>query len=99
MDRGVALLDLQVVQRGLIGLDGADQNIGLGLGVIEVDLGGGALADQVAVTPDITLRALELRLVPGEHAFGLLDLGVDLARVERKQQIALIDLGAIFEMH
>ena len=96
---GVALLDLQIVQRGLIRLDGADQDIGLGLGVIDIDLRGGALADQVAVTPDVALRAFELGLILGEHALGLLDLGVDLTRVERKQQIALVDLGAVFEMH
>ena len=89
-DDGVALLDLQIVQRGLIGLDGADQNIGLGLGIIEIDLGGGALADQVAVAPEIALRAFELRLILGEHALGLFDLGVDLARIERKQHIAFV---------
>ena len=34
-DDGVALLDLQIVQCRLIGLDGADQNIGLGLGIVD----------------------------------------------------------------
>ena len=43
--------------------------------------------------------AVELRLIPGEHALGLLDLGVDLARVEGEQQIALVDPGAVLEMH
>jgi hypothetical protein len=97
-DDGVALLDLQIVQCGLIRLDRADQNIGLGFGIIEVDLRGGALADQIAVTPDIALRAFKLGLILGEHALGLLDLGVDLTRVEGKQQIAFIDLGAVFEV-
>ena len=97
-DDGVALLDLQIVQRGLIGLDRAGQNIGLGFGIIEVDLRGGALADQIAVAPDIALRAFELSLILGEHALGLIDLGIDLARIEGKQQIAFIDLGAVFEM-
>jgi len=32
----------------LIGLDGADQDIGLGLGVVDIDLGRSAFADQVA---------------------------------------------------
>jgi len=77
----------------LIGLDRAGQNIGLGFGIIEVDLRGGALADQIAIAPDIALRALELGLILGEHALGLLDLGVDLTRVEGKQQIAFIDLA------
>ena len=85
---GIALLDLQIVQCRLIGLDGADQNIGLGLGIVEVDLGGSALADQIAEAPDIALRAFEARLILGEHALGLLDLRVDLARIERKQHIA-----------
>ncbi len=98
-DAGVALLDLQIVQRGLIGLDGADQDIGLGLGVVDADLGGGALADQVVEALDVTLRALELRLILRQHPYGLLDLGVDLPRIEGKQQIALVDPGAVLEMH
>ena len=50
------------------------------LALSTIDLGGRALADQIAVTPEIALRAFELRLILGEHALGLLDLGVDLAR-------------------
>ena len=34
-DRGVAHLDLQIVERRLVGLDGAGQDVGLGLGVVE----------------------------------------------------------------
>ena len=98
-DRGVAFLDLQIVERGLIGLDGAGQDVGLGLGVIDIDLRGGALADQIAVAADVALRAFELGLILGQHALGLFDLGVDLARVEREQQIAFVDLGAVLEMH
>ena len=98
-DRGVAFLDLQIVERGLIGLDGAGQDVGLGLGVIDIDLRGRALADEIVVAAQVALRALELRLVLGEHALGLLDLGVDLAAVEREQQIAFVDLGAVLEMH
>ncbi len=79
-DQGVALLDLQIVQRRLIGLDGADQDVGRRLGVVEIDLGGRALADQLAVATEIALRAFELGLIPDKHAFGLFDLGVDLAR-------------------
>ena len=98
-DDGEALLDLQIVERGLIRLDGADQHVGLGLGIVEVDLGGRALADQIGVTPKITLGAFELRLILGEHALGLFDLGIDLARVEREQHVAFVDLGAVLEMH
>ena len=94
----VAFLDLQIVQRRLVGLDGADQDIGLGLGVIDVDLGGRALADQVAVAPEVALRAFELGLILRQHPLGLLDLGVDLAGVEGEQQIAFVDLGAVLEM-
>ena len=97
-DDGVALLDLQIIQRRLIGLDGADQDFGLGLGVIDIDLRGRALGDEIVVAAEIALRALELGLVLGERPLGLLDLGVDLARVERKQQIAFVDLGAVFEV-
>ena len=96
---GIALLDLQIVQCGLVGLDGADQDIGLGLGVVDVDLGGGALADQVVEAFQVALRAVELGLILREHALGLLDLGVDLAGIEGEQQIALVDLGAVLEMH
>ena len=98
-DRGVAFLDLQIVERGLIGLDGAGQDVGLGPGVIDIDLRGGALGDEIVVAAQVALRALELRLVLGEHALGLFDLGVDLAAVEREQQIAFVDLGAVLEMH
>src|SRR6266478_4908835 len=59
---------------------------------------GGALADQVAEAPEIALRALELGLILGEHALGLFDLGVDLAGIESKQEIAFTDLRAVFEM-
>jgi hypothetical protein len=98
-DRGVAFLDLQIVERSLIGLDGAGQDVGLRLGVIDIDLRGGALGDEIVEAAEVALRALELRLVPGEHALGLLDLGVDLAAVQREQQIAFVDLGAVLEMH
>ena len=79
-DLGVALLDLEIVERGLIGLDGRRQDVGLGFGVVDIDLRGRALADEVGVAAQIALRALELRPVPGERAFGLFDLGFDLAR-------------------
>ena len=98
-DHGVAFLDLQIVERGLIGLDGAGQDVGLGPGVVDIDLRGRALADEIVVAAQVALRALELRLVLGEHALGLLDLGVDLAAVQREQQIAFVDLGAVLEMH
>ena len=98
-DQGVALLDLEIVERGLIGLDGRRQDVGLGLGVVDIDLRGRALADEVGVAAQIALRALELRPVPGERALGLFDLGVDLARVEREQEVALVDLGAVLEMN
>ena len=42
--------------------------------------------------------ALELGLVLGEHPLGLLNLGVDLACIQRKQQIAFVDPGAVLEM-
>ena len=98
-DQGIALLDLVIVEHGLIGLDGGDQRVGLGLGVVEIDLGGRALGDEVGVTAEIALRAFELRLVLGQRALGLLDLGVDLTGVEREQQVAFVDLGAVLEMH
>ena len=41
----------------------------------------------------------KLRLVAGQDALGLFDLGVDLAAVEREQQIAFVDPGAVLEMH
>ena len=77
----------------------AGQDVGLGLGIIDIDLRGGALADEIVETAKVALRALELRLVLGEHALGLFDLGVDLAAIEREQQIAFVDLGAVLEMH
>ena len=83
----------------MIRLDGADQHVGLGLGIIHVDLGGSALADQIGETPDVALCAFQACLIPGEHALGLLDLRVDLARIERKQHIAFGDFGAVLEMH
>ena len=83
----------------MIGLDGADQNIGLGLGVIDIDLGGRALDDEIGIAPEVALRALKLRLILGQHALGLLDLGIDLTCIEREQQVALGDLGAVLEMH
>lgn len=98
-DQGVAFLDLQIVQRRLIGLDSGGQGVGLRLGVINVDLRGGALADQVGEAAEIALGTLELRLILGQRPLGLLDLGVDLAAVEREQQIAFRDLGAVLEMH
>ena len=98
-DHGVAFLDLQIVERGLIGLDGAGQDVGLGLGIIDIDLRGGALADEVVEAAKVALRALELRLVLDEYALGLFDLGVDLAAIEREQQIAFVDLGTVLEMH
>ena len=98
-DHGVALLDLQIVERSLIGLDGAGQDVGLRPGIIDIDLRGGALGDEIGEATEIALRALELRLIPGQHPLGLFDLGVDLAAVEREQQIAFVDLGAVLEMH
>ena len=97
-DRGVAFLDLQIVERRLVGLDGSGQDVSRRLGVVEIDLRGGALADQFAVAPDIAQRAFELGLVLRQHPLGLLDLGVDLARIEREQQVAFVDLGAVLEM-
>ena len=71
----------------------------MGFGVIDIDLRGRALADQIVVAAQVALRAFELGLVLGEHTLGLLDLRVDLAAVQREQRIAFVDLGAVVEMH
>jgi hypothetical protein len=98
-DHGVALLDLKIVERSLIGLDGAGQDVGLRPGIIDIDLRGGALGDEIGEAAEVALRSLELRLIPGQNPLGLFDLGIDLAAVEREQQIAFVDLGAVLEMH
>ena len=98
-EKGVALLNLQIVEHGLIGLDRRIEDIGLGLGVIDIDLRGRALGDEIGVAAQVALRAFELGLVLGERALGLLDLRIDLPRVEREQEVALVHPGAVLEMH
>ena len=58
-------------------------------------MGGGVLGDQIGVARDVALGLLELRLGAGDHAFGVLDLGVDRAAVEREQKVALLAPCAI----
>ena len=98
-DGAIAELDFQIFEQALVGFDGRAEDVGLGLGVVEIDHRGGALGDQIGVARDVALGAGELRAVARDSAFGLRDLRLDGAAVEGEQQLALLDLGAVAEMH
>ena len=71
---------------------------GLGLGVVEIGDRRRVLRDQLGVAADVALGAFELRLVARDVAFGLEDLRLDRAAVERDQEIALLHARAVGEM-
>ena len=98
-DGAIAELDLEIVEQALIGLDRRAINFGLGLGVVEIDGRRRRLGDQIGIAGDVAHGAVELGLVAGDGAFGLRDLGLDGAAIEREQQVALLDLLAVAEMH
>ena len=79
--------------------DGRGVDLGLGLGVIEIDHRGCVFGDQVGVADDVAHSAGKLRAVAGDGALGLRDLRFDGAAVEGEQGVALLDLGAVAEVH
>ena len=97
-DDRVALLDPQVLQLKLVGLNGAAQRIHLGLGVVDVELRRGALADQFAVALEVALGAGELSTVTCQRAFGLRDLRIDLPGIQHEQNIARLHPRAVLEV-
>ena len=98
-DGAIAELNFQIFQQALVGFDGRGVDLGLGLGVIEIDHRGCVLGDQVGVADDVAHSAGKLRAVAGDGALGLRDLRFDGAAVEGEQGVALLDLGAVAEMH
>ena len=83
----------------MIGLDRRGEHLGLGLGVIEIDHRRCVFGDQVGIARHVAFGAGKLRPVAGDHAFGLRDLRLDGAAIEREQQVALFDRLTIAEMH
>ena len=67
--------------------------------LLSVTMRGGVLGDQFGVALDVALGLLELRLGAGDHRLDALDLRLDRAAVEREQHVALLDHGAVVEMH
>ena len=84
MDQREALLNFEIVERRLVRLNCPGEDIGLRLGIIDIDLRRRALADQVAVAFQIALGTGKLRLIACERPLRLFDLCVDLAGVERE---------------
>jgi hypothetical protein len=90
---------VQALQQRLVGLLRGREHRRLGLGIVEIGHRRGVLRHQLGVAADVPLGALELRLVARDVAFGLQDLRLDRAAVERDQEIALLHARAIGEMH
>ena len=95
----VAELDLEALERGLVGIGERARDVDLGLRVVEGDDRGGVLGDQFGVARDVALRLLELRLGAGDHRLDALDLRLDRAAVEDEQHVALLDPRAVGELH
>ena len=98
-DGAEAKLDLEIIQRGAVGLDRGAENIGLRLGVIEIDDRRRTFGDEIGKARDVAFGAFELRLVARNDAFGLRDLRPELAVIEGEQQVALFHAGAVGEVH
>jgi hypothetical protein len=90
-DAAIAQLNLEIVQRREIGLDGGAKGFGLRLGGIDIGLGRGALRGQLRIAPQIAFRACQLGLVAGESALRLRNLRFKRAAIEGNQQVALFD--------
>ncbi len=90
-----AALYLEVFEQALARLDGGAEDVGLRLGVVEIDHRRGVLADQLGIAADIALGAGELRLIARQAALGGLDLGVHHPAIEREQLVARVDMGAV----
>ena len=98
-DRAVGQLDLEVLDLGRGRARGGAPDVDLGPGVVELDLRGRVLGDQLGVALKIALVLLELRLGADQHRLQVADLRLDGAAVEREQQVALLHHGAVVEMH
>ena len=95
-DGAIAELDLQIVQQALVGLDARRAKTSAWvLALSRLMTGVALLADQIGVARDVALGAVELGLSRAIAAFGLRDLRFDRPAIEREQQLALLDMGAV----
>ena len=98
-DRAIAELDVKVFQLPGIGINGGAPERHLGPRVVERDLGGGVLGDELGVAGNIAFGLLELRLRSLEQPLHLPDLGLQRAAVEGEQGITLPHHHAIAKVH
>ena len=70
-----------------------------GLGVVEVDHRRRRARDQIGVAGDVALGLFELRLVLGELRLRAGELRLGLPVVERDQDVARLDRGAVGDQH
>src|SRR5712691_10012231 len=102
-DRGanaaIAQLNIEIFQLPGVGGDRSAVDIDLRHRVVEDDLGSGALGVELGVARNVALGLLEVRLRTVEYSLHLLDLRLDRAAVERKQEIASPHHRAVAEMH
>ena len=68
------------------------------LAFVDVGLRRRALKDQIAITIEVALRSDERRLVFFQGTFRLRNLRIDLPRIERQQDIPLVDTRAVLEI-
>src|SRR5229473_4308540 len=102
-DRGanaaIAQLNIEIFELPGVGGDRSAVDIDLRHRVVEGDLGSGALGVELGVARNVALGLLEVRLRTVEYSLHLLDLRLDRAAVERKQEIASPHHRAVAEMH
>jgi hypothetical protein len=92
-------LNLEIFQRGEVALDRSTKCFRLRLGIFNIELWPGALHQQVSIAAQVAFCAVELCPVASERSLRLGDLRFNRAGIERDQDVALLDKGAVGEMN
>ena len=97
LDRGVVELELRLVDRGLVDLDGAGELADLRLVLLDLLRGHQLLRLEALVALEVQLVRLELGLVAREGALGGEELHAKRARIDLRDDVTLLDELALGE--
>ena len=98
-DVGVVELGLRGLDRGLVGRDRRLELIDLGLLLVDVLLGLEVLLRQRLEADEILFGAIRAGLVLRLLGLGLVERGLEQARIDLGQHVALLDALAFGEQH
>ena len=97
LDLGIGQIEHRLLEGGLLALEIAARLALLGLGLVELLLGGRLPPDQLSLPVDLKIGELKRGLGAGDGGLDLVDGCLVLTLLQHEEQIAGLDLGTLLE--